>query len=124
MPQVQLISGENSIRVRGLIYPHKDELDLGLATGVSGGGDVYVSRKGAPALTLSRMFAGVRNEDYLALRNWYMDVAEGSRKAFSFVDGDGSDYSVRWLNSLADWQKDAENHWSGLMQLRVEDFEP
>ena len=124
MPQVQLISGENSIRVRGLIYPQKDELDLGLAIGMSNGGDIFVSRKGAPALTLSRMFAGVRNDDYQTIRNWYTGIAEGSRNTFSFIDGDGSNYSVRWLNSLADWQKDSENHWSGLMQLRVEDFEP
>jgi hypothetical protein len=124
MPQVQLTSGENSIRIRGLIYPQKDELDLGLATGLSGGGEVYVSRKSAAALTLVRMFAGVRNEDYLALKNWYANIAEGSKNSFSLVDGDGSEYTVRWLNGPADWEKSAENQWSGLMRLRIEDFEP
>ncbi len=123
MPQVQLISGASSIRLRGLIYPQKDELDLGLATGVSGGGDIYVSRKGAPALTLVRRFAGVRNEEFLALKNWYTDIAEGARNSFSFIDGDGSNFTVRWLNGPGDWEKSAENQWSGLMILRVDDFE-
>jgi hypothetical protein len=123
MSQVQLISGENSIRVRGLIYPQKDELDPGLAMGVSGGGEIYVSRKGVPALTLVRVFAGVRNEEYLALRDWYANVSEGVRNSFSLIDGDGSNRTVRWVNGLFDWQKDAENQWSGSMKLRVEDFE-
>jgi hypothetical protein len=107
-----------------LIYPHREELDLGLATGVSGGGELFVSRKGAPALTLVRRFAGVRSEDYLALRNWYTAVAEGARNSFSFVDADGTGYAVRWLNSLTDWERNADNQWSGSMHLRVEDFEP
>jgi hypothetical protein len=106
-----------------MIYPQKDELDLGLAIGVSGGGEIYVSRKAVPGLTLVRSFAGVRNEDYLALRDWYANVSEGSRNSFSFIDGDGSNQTVRWINSLLDWQKEAENHWSGSLRFRVEDFE-
>ena len=124
MSHVHLISGSNSIRLRGLIYPHKDDLDLGLATGMSGGGEVYVSQKGVPSLTLVRFFAGVRNEDYEALRGWYSSVSQGSRNPFTFIDADGSSRTVRWINSPSDWQKDAENRWSGAIKLHVEDFEP
>ncbi|UCD57331.1 MAG: hypothetical protein JSV16_16245 [Candidatus Hydrogenedentota bacterium] len=124
MSHVHLVSGENSIRIRGLIYPHRDELDLGLAVGVSESGEVYISRKGAPALTLVRLFAGVRDEEHEALRSWYTGVSEGSRNTFMFIDADGSNHTVRWINGPLDWQKDGENRWSGLMRLRVEGFEP
>lgn len=123
MSHVHLISGANSLRLRGLIYPQKDELELGLAMGMSGGGEVYVSQKGVPMLTLVRSFAGIRDEDYDTLRDWYTDVCEGPRNPFSFVDGDGSTRTVRWINSLRDWQRDASNRWSGFMRLHVEDFQ-
>lgn len=124
MPHVHLISGTNSMRLRGLVHPSKDELDLGLATDVSGGGEVYVSQKSVPSLTLVRSFAGVRNEDYESLRSWYTNICQGARNAFIFIDADGSTYTVRWTNSPLDWQRDAENLWSGSITLRVEDFEP
>ncbi len=112
------------MRLRGLVHPSKDELDLGLATDVSGGGEVYVSQKSVPSLTLVRSFAGVRNEDYESLRSWYTNICQGARNAFIFIDADGSTYTVRWTNSPLDWQRDAENLWSGSITLRVEDFEP
>jgi hypothetical protein len=124
MSYIYLISGINSLKLRGLIYPHKEEMDLGLAMGVSGGGDVYVSRKAAPALTLVRAFAGVRDDDYEALRDWYADVSVGMKVPFTFVDAAGATYVVRWINNLLDWQRDADNRWSGLIRLRVENFEP
>ncbi len=124
MSHVHFTSGANSLRLKGLIYPQKDELEMGLATGASGGGEVYVSQKGAPTLTLVRSFAGVRDEDYDALRDWYTDVSEGPRSTFSFVDADGSNYTVRWINSLRDWQRDAANRWSGFVKLQVENFQP
>ena len=124
MPHVHLISGTDSTRLRGLISPRKDELDLGLAAGISGGGELYVSRKASPSLTLTRMFAGIRDEDYENLRQWYTDIAQGPRNAFLFIDGDGSGHTVHWINNLLDWQRDAHNRWSGLMRLRVENFEP
>jgi hypothetical protein len=123
MSHVHLISGSNSLRLKGLIYPQKDELDLGLSTGLSGGGEIYVSKKGVPSLKLTRSFAGVRDEDYEELCTWYTDTCEGPRNTFSFTDGDGSTHVVRWLNGPADWQRDAGNRWSGFMRLRVEDFE-
>jgi hypothetical protein len=123
MSHVHLISGTNSIRLKGLIYPQKDELELGLAVGTSGGGEAYVSRKGVPTLTLVRSFAGVRDEDFGVLKNWYTTVSEGPRNSFSFVDGDGTTHTVRWTNSLSDWQRDASNRWSGSMRLFVKDFE-
>ena len=112
------------MRLKGLIYPRKDELDLGLAMVVTEGGETYVSRKGVPSLTLVRMFARVRNEDFEALKNWHTDVSEGSRNTFTFIDDDGVSHTVRWTNGLPDWQRDAENQWSGVMTLRVENFEP
>ncbi len=124
MSHVHLISGANSLRLKGLIYPQKDELEMGLAVGASGGGEIYVSQKGVPALTLVRSFAGVRDEDYDDLRIWYTDVSEGPRNTFSFTDGDGSSHTVRWINSLRDWQRDAGNRWSGLMKLHVENYQP
>lgn len=124
MSHVHLILGANTLRLKGLIYPQRDELDLGLAVGTSRGGDIYVSRKGAPALTLVRSFAGVRDEDYDQLRTWYTSISEGPRNSFSLVDGDGSNQTVRWINNLRDWQKDSNNRWSGVMKLRVEGFQP
>jgi len=124
MSHVHLISELHTMILRGLIYPCRNALDLGVAMGVSGGGEVYASRKGVPSLTLARMFAGVRSEDHQALRSWYVSVSQGMRNPFIFIDGDGSSYTVRWINSPFDWQRDAENRWSGEMQLRVEDFEP
>ncbi|MBI4831800.1 MAG: hypothetical protein HY801_09665 [Candidatus Lindowbacteria bacterium] len=124
MSHIYLISGMHNLKLRGLIFPHKDELDLGLAMGVSGGGEIYVSRKSASALTLARMFAGVRDDDYDALRAWYLSVSVGMRNAFTLIDADGASYTVRWINDLLDWQKDADNRWSGTMRLRVENFEP
>ncbi len=124
MFHVHLVSGMYSMRLRGLVHPFKDEIDPGLAVGVSGGGELYVSKKTASALTLVRSFVAVRDEDYFALRDWYTSVSEGSQNPFLFIDGDGSSYTVRWIDTLLDWQKDAENRWSGSMSLRVEDFEP
>jgi len=123
MSHVHLISGANSLRLKGLIYPQKDELDVGLAIGTSGGGEIYVSQKAVPTLTLVRSFLGVRDEDYDSLRDWYTDVAAGPRNAFSFTDGDGSNYTVRWINSLRDWHREASNRWSGFLRLHVEDFQ-
>ena len=123
MSHVHLISESNSITLRGPICPCKNILDLGLATGMTGGGEVYVSRKGVPSLTLMRMFAGIRNEEHQALRNWYVSVSRGMRDPFIFIDADGSSHMVRWINGPFDWQKDSENRWSGMMQLRVEDLE-
>ncbi len=123
MSHVHLISGANSLRLKGLIYPQRDDLDMGLAIGTSGGGEKYVSKKAAPTLTLVRSFAGVRDEDYDELRAWYTSVSEGPRNTFSFVDGDGSNHTVRWINSLRDWQRDSNNRWSGAMKLHVEDFQ-
>ena len=123
MSHVHLILGSNSLRLKGLIYPQKDELDMGLATGMSGGGEVHVSKKSVPTLTLLRSFAGVRDEDYEALRNWHTTISEGPRNTFSFVDGDGSTLTVRWINNLGDWQRDAGNRWSGFFRLHVEDFQ-
>ena len=123
MSHVHFISSTDSIRLRGLIPPQKDELDMGLAAGVSGGGDVHVSRKGVPSLMLIRMFAGVREEDYRSLKQWYTTVSEGMRNPFLFIDSDGSSHTVRWINSMLDWQRDADNKWSGSMRLRVEEFE-
>ncbi|RJP24763.1 MAG: hypothetical protein C4520_03525 [Candidatus Abyssobacteria bacterium SURF_5] len=124
MQHVHLISETNSLVLHGLMYPLKDEMDLGLAGGISQDGGIYVGRKAAPSLTLVRSFAGVRDVDYEALRDWYVYVAEGMRRVFSFVDGDGLGYSVRWLNGPSDWQKDGANRWSGTIRLRVEGFEP
>jgi hypothetical protein len=124
MSHVHLISGANSIRLRGLIPPQKDELDLGLAAAVSGGGEVHVSKKAEPSLTLVRMFAGVREEEYRAIRQWYTDVSQGMRNPFLFIDSDGESYTVRWTNDLLDWQRDTDNRWSGVMKLRVEGYEP
>ncbi len=124
MTHVHLILGADTLRVRGLIHPSEDGVDLGLATGESAGGDVYVSRKKAPALILTRLFAGVRNKDYVRLENWYLNIAQGARNAFTFVDSDGASRTVRWVNGLDDWQKDARNKWSGSMKLRVENYEP
>ena len=124
MPHVHLISESGALTVNGLIYPCKDALDLGVAMGVTEGGEVYVSRKGVPSLTLVRTFAGVRNEEHQALRNWYISVSHGMRNPFTFIDADASSHTVRWINSPFDWQKDAENRWSGEMHLRVEEFEP
>ena len=124
MSHVHFISEGDSIRLKGLIHPIKDELDLGLATGTSAGGELYVSQKAAPALTLIRSFAGVRDEDYEALKDWFVNVSQGARNPFTFVDADGLGYTVRWINSLINWQRDAENRWSGALNLRVEGFEP
>ncbi len=124
MSHVHLISGTDTLRLKGLVYPQTDELDLGLAVGTSRGGDIYVSRKSAPALTLSRSFTGVRDEDFDQLRDWHIRVSEGPRNSFSFIDGDGSSRTVRWINGLGDWRKDSSNRWSGFMKLRVEDFQP
>ena len=123
MSHVHLISESGSLTVRGLIHPCKDELEPGLAMGVTEGGELYVSRKGVPSLTLVRAFAGVRNDEHQALRNWYSSVSHGMRNSFTFVDADGSNHAVRWINSPFEWQKDAENRWSGEMRLRVENFE-
>ena len=92
-----------------MIYPQTAELDLGLAVGTSGGGEVYVSRKGVPTLTLVTLFAGVRDEDFGVLKNWYTAVSEGPRNSFSFVDGDGTTHSVRWTNNRRDWHRAASN---------------
>ncbi len=124
MTHVHFVSGANSIRLRGLVHPRKDELDLGLALAISGGGDVYVSRKTAPSLTLRRSFAHVRDEDYESLKNWFVNVSQGPRNTFVFIDADGSSRTVRWANGLDDWQRDAENRWSGSLKLMVEEFEP
>ncbi len=124
MSHVHLISGANTLRLKGLIYPQKDELDMGMTMGTSRAGDVYVSKRAEPTLTLARSFTGVRDEDYDDLRNWYTNVSEGPRNTFSFVDGDGSNQTVRWINGLRDWQKDSNNRWSGMMLLRVEGFQP
>ena len=124
MSHVHLITESCAMILRGLIYPCRDALDLGDAMGVTGGGEVYVSRKGVPSLTLVREFAGVRNEEHRALRDWYVSVSHGMRNCFIFVDGDASSHTVRWINSPFEWQKDAENRWSGTLRLHVEDFEP
>lgn len=124
MSYVQLVCGSNSLKFKGLIHPSKDELDLGFASATSEGGEEYFSRKSAPTLTLVRAFADVRDKDFAALRNWYINVAQDSQNPFSFYDCDGSAYLVRWINGLVDWQKNAKNQWSGLIKLRVENFEP
>jgi len=118
---IHFISGAHTLRLKGLAYPSKDEIDLGLAAGVSGGGELYVSRKGVRSLALVRSFAGVREADFRDLWEWYTSVSEGSRNPFLFIDVDGTSHTVRWLNSLSDWQKDAENRWSGTVKLRVEE---
>jgi len=124
MDHVHLISDTNSLLLRGLIYPARDDLDLGLAAGLSQAGDVHVGKKQPPVLTLARSFAGVRDIDFEALKDWYLYVAEGPCNTFTFVDGDGLSYTVRWMNGPADWQKDAANRWSGKLMLRVEGFAP
>jgi hypothetical protein len=122
MNHIHLISDAGSLLVRGVIYPQKDDIDLGLASGVSQSGDMFISKKAAPSLTLARMFAGVSDSDYESLRDWFLTVSEGPRNSFTFIDGDGLSYTVRWMNGISDWQKDASNHWSGAMKLRVEGF--
>ena len=123
MPHVHLISGSNTISLHGLVFPCKEALDLGLAMAMTEGGEVYVSRKAAPSLMLIRTFAGIRNEEHRALKDWYISISQGMRNPFGFIDADITSYTVRWINSPFDWQKDAENRWSGEMRLRVEDFE-
>ena len=120
MNHVHLISNTNSLMLRGLIYPHKNEVDLGTAAGTSQAGDIYISKKSASSLVLVRPFAGVSDSEYEALTDWYLNESEGPRRAFTFIDGNGLSYTVRWLNSPADWQKDSLNRWSGILRLRVE----
>ncbi|GAB4332497.1 MAG: hypothetical protein Kow0099_04260 [Candidatus Abyssubacteria bacterium] len=124
MAHIHLILGAEALRVKGLIYPSTDEVDLGLATAESAGGDLYVSRKKSPALILTRRFAGIRDKDYARIEHWHLNIAQGARNPFMFVDTDGSSRLVRWVNGLEDWQKDARNKWSGSMKLRVENYEP
>jgi hypothetical protein len=124
MLHVHFISGGNSLRLKGLVHPMKDELDLGLSTGVSAGGELYVSQKASSTLTLVRSFAGVHDEGYEALKNWFASVSQGSRNPFTFIDADGLSYTVRWTDSLLGWQRDADNRWSGTLNLRVEGYEP
>jgi hypothetical protein len=124
MNHVHLISETNSLMLRGLIYPQKDETTLGQASAVSQAGVVYISRKAAPSLFLVRSFAGVSDSEFNNLREWYLHEAEGARNTFTFIDGDGLAYIVRWMNGPADWQRDIANRWSGTMRLCVENYEP
>jgi hypothetical protein len=121
MLHVHLISETNSLLIHGLVYPSRDEIDLGMASGLSQSGDILISKRTGPALTLTRAFAGVRDEEYQALKDWYLNEAEGPRRSFTFIDSDGTSYIVRWMNGPGDWQKDGINRWSGSMKLLVEE---
>ena len=112
--------GASTLRLPLYDFPVQDRIESGVVLAHTAAGGVVTNRKAAAQTLLVRRFSHVRDEDFAALRSWYLTEAEGARNTFAATEPDGTSATVRWTDETLDWQRDDRNRWSGTVTLRVE----
>ncbi len=112
--------GANSLLLPLYRFPVQDREESGVLVGRTASGAAVTNRKAAAQTVLVRQFTGVRDEDFTALKAWFLTEAEGATNTFTATEPDGTTYTVRWVDETLQWQRDDRNRWSGTLTLRVE----
>ena len=89
-------------------------------------GKLYVNQKGPAISQFELKFEDLPKgsdaspsalTDYLGLRHWYLNIAVGGKKSFTFYDAKGDSYTVRWMSDMEDFEEVDEGLYEGKVFL-------
>jgi hypothetical protein len=110
--------GVNSLQFsKGVDYPIRAPREQIQAIDRTAAGSLEVEVLGLLIKRLSVTFSNLPPADFMALRNWFDDVAAGAANAFTYTDQEANAFSVRWVNSF-DFTEDKAGY-SGTIDLEI-----
>jgi predicted ATPase len=99
-------------------YPAKATREKVQAIDRSAAGVLHVEIFTVPTITRRELvFEFMSRNDYLALLDWFENIAVGAKNSFFFEDEENITKEARIINSIYDFQQDAFHRYSGKMLL-------
>jgi len=105
---------------RGRSYPLHDPVRVKVVVGYSEGGQLYAYDKGVTEQLFNLVYERLPQADYDNFENWLENVAVGPKNTFTYTDEDGTDHTVRLLDTENPLQEVANSMYSGTIRLRKE----
>jgi hypothetical protein len=121
MPNIIFTSGVNTFTFsRGRAYPLDDPARVSVVTDLAEGKQMYAYDKGVQITLFNLYFEKLDQTDFDNFENWLTDVAVGPKNTFVYTDEDGTDHTVRLLNTTNPLKEISHNNFAGTIQLRKE----
>lgn len=99
-------------------YPAKATREKVQAIDRSAAGVLHVEIFTVPTIARRELiFEFMSRNDYLALLDWFENIAVGAKNSFFFEDEEGVVKEARIINSIYDFQQDSFHRYSGKMLL-------
>jgi hypothetical protein len=83
------------------------------------GNVLHVEKLGAPIERIPLNLKQLSYDEFLLLRNWYLNIADGAMNSFTLTDNYGVDHTVRWVDGSLNFPPDQWDMWSGGILLEV-----
>jgi hypothetical protein len=121
MPNIIFTSGVNTFTFsHGRSYPLDDPAQVSVVTDLAEGKQMYAYNKGVQISLFNLYFEKLDQTDFDNFENWLTDVAVGPKNTFVYTDEDGTDHTVRLLNTTNPLKEISHNNFAGTIQLRKE----
>lgn len=98
-------------------YPAKNVKEKIQSTERSAAGTLHVESFGISTNRRELAFDLMSRADYMALLDWFDNVADGAKNAFFFEDEELNVAEVRIITNAYDFQEDTYQSYSGKMTL-------
>ena len=98
-------------------YPAKRKQELLQAKDRSAAGDLQIENLGIKIKTRVIVFNLMSKADYVALVDWFLNVAQGGSLPFIFTDEYGDAGEVRIMDSIIDFDENSLEAYSGSITL-------
>lgn len=111
--------GGTTITFQKIITQHNMPVRFNQATERTASGKFRSEKLGDPALGHVITFTNLSNSDYNDLRNFMVNVVQGSQQQFVFVDEYANGHDVIFIETSLNFTQNRYREWTGTMSLEV-----
>ncbi len=106
---------------RGSSYPSSKTLKLAQVRARTAAGTLKTENLGVSIRTQVLILNYMSKTDYLALINWYENIAVGSTNAFTFTNEYGEQFLVKMVDSALNFSESSMCKYDGNVTLEILD---
>ncbi len=104
----------------GRAFPLRDPAKVNVVVDYSEGGQAYAYDKGIEEKLFVLKITGATQTDYDNFDDWLRNIVTGPKETFTFTDIDGTDHTVRLMDTENQLQEADNGYFEGTITLRKE----
>jgi hypothetical protein len=114
------LGGDTFTFATGRCYPIHDPAKVNVVVDYSEGMKLYAYDKGVAEQFFTLDLVNIDATTAANVSDWIENICVGPKNTFTFTDEDGTDHTVRCMNTEDPMREMANDAWSGVLTLRKE----